>query len=62
MVFDLIWEPDFFGPQKIWSMRRLGPEKLGPQENFPCMKIIMRHCNAGTQKVLGPNEIWDHFR
>ena len=28
----LIWSPDFFGPQEIWSPRNLGPMKFGPQE------------------------------
>ena len=32
MVPDLIWAPDFFGPQEIWALRNLGPEKFGPQE------------------------------
>ena len=32
MVPDIIWAPDFFGPQEIWFSRNLVPEKFGPQE------------------------------
>ena len=31
MVPDLIWAPDFFGPQEIWS-----PSKFGPSIKKPC--------------------------
>ena len=30
MAPDLIWAPDFFGPQEIWSPRNLVPKKFGP--------------------------------
>ena len=29
MVPNLIWAPDFFGPQEIWSPRNLDPKKFG---------------------------------
>ena len=54
MVPDLIWAPDFFGPQEIWALRNLVPKKFGPR-----MKIIIWHFYAGTkflgdQKSQGP--------
>ena len=30
MVHNLIWAPDFFGPQEIWATRNMGPKKFGP--------------------------------
>ena len=47
MVPDLIWAPDFFGPQKIWTPRHLGPKKFGP-----CMKMSHNDFHAWT-KFLG---------
>ena len=32
MVLELIWAPDFFGPQEIWAPGNLGPRKFGPRE------------------------------
>ena len=72
MVPNLIWSPDFFGPQEIWAPRSLVPEKYGPQEiwslhenhdmAFSCRAQISRGPNfLGPKKVRGPNEIGDHF-
>ena len=36
MVPDLIWAPDFFGPQEIWALRNLGPKNFGPRMKKPC--------------------------
>ena len=30
LVPELIWAPEFFGPQEIWSPSNLGPRKFGP--------------------------------
>ena len=35
MVPDLIWVPEFFGPQVIWSPRTLVPKKFGPEKFGP---------------------------
>ena len=58
MVPDLIWAPDFFGPQAIWSPSNLVPEKFGPLEIWSprnlglCMKMPYNDFNAKT-KFLG---------
>ena len=53
MVPNLIWAPDFFGPQEIWPQRNLGPKKFGG----PCMKmhmmIFMLRPNISGTKFLG---------
>ena len=54
-VPDLIWAPDFFGPQEIWTPRNLGPKNVGP-----CMKLPYDDFHAGTkfleaQMSRGPN-------
>ena len=72
MVPNLIWAPDFFGPQEVWFLRNIGHEKIGP-----CTKIItwLFHAGpkllgaqispgpkfSGPKKVRRPNEIGDHF-
>jgi hypothetical protein len=56
MVPDLIWAPDFFGPQEIWALRNLGPEKVGP-----CMKIIIWHFHARTKYFSRTNFLWDQI-
>ena len=30
MVPNLIWAPDFFGPQEVWAPRNMDPKKFGP--------------------------------
>ena len=35
MVPHLIWAPDFFGPQEIWSLRNLVPKKFGSLIKMP---------------------------
>ena len=32
LVPELIWAPDFFGPQEIWSPRNLVPRNLVPMK------------------------------
>ena len=46
MVLVLIWAPDFFGPQEIWSLRNLVPKKFGPQEIWSLRNLVT--------KSLGP--------
>jgi len=54
---NLIWAPDFFGPQEVWSLRNLGPKKVEP-----LLKIITWLFHAGPkffkflvdQKSQGP--------
>jgi len=50
MVPNLIWAPEFFGPQEIWAPRNLGPKKIEP-----LMKIITWLFHVGHKffKVLG---------
>ena len=67
MVPDLIWAPDFFGPQEIWSPSKFGPSIKKPCDDFRVgTKFIGVHTSwgpnfSGTKKVRGPNEIGDHF-
>ena len=61
MVPDLIWAPDFFGPQEIWSLRNLGPTKVGS-----CMKMLYNDFHArinflGAQTSRGPNFLGPKF-
>ena len=76
MVPNLIWVPDFFGPEKfgpqeIRSPRNLLPKKFGPLKIWslnnllPRMKMPYVDFRVGTkflgdQKGQGPNEIGDH--
>ena len=48
MVPNLIWAPDFFGHQEIWSPRNLVPEKFGPTNFGPCMNMLYNEFHAGT--------------
>ena len=63
-----------FGPQEIWSLRNLGPEKFGPEKFGALMEVIifmmgpnflgpkfLRDQISWGAKVRGPNEIEDHF-
>ena len=55
LVPDLIWAPDFFGPQKVWAPRNLGPNKFDP-----CIKMLYNDIHAepkfhGDQISWGPN-------
>ena len=50
LVPELIWAPDFFGPQEIWALRNLGPRKFGPGEIW-APEIWSPH-------LFGPREIW----
>ena len=47
MVPDLVWAPDFFGPQEIWSQINFGPKNVGT-----FMKMVYNDFHAGT-KFLG---------
>ena len=40
MVPNLIWAPDFFGPQEIWSPRNLGHKKFGPREIWARINLV----------------------
>ena len=46
MVLDLIWAPDFFGPQEIWSPRNLVSKKFSPQEIWAPQELVFLHENA----------------
>ena len=50
LVPELIWAPEFFGPQEIWSPSNLGPRKFGPWEIWS-PEIWSPH-------LFGPREIW----
>ena len=63
MVPNLIWAPDFFGPEKfwpqeVWSLRNMEPKKFGTR-----MKIITWHFHAGPKhlrpKFLGDQISWE---
>ena len=64
MVPNLIWAPDFFGPQDIWSPRNLGPEKFGPQECWSLhedakyIMIFMQGINYSGPKFLRDQISW----
>ena len=49
MIPNLIWAPDFFGPQELWSLANLVPKKFG----LP-MKIIIWHFYVGTKSLGAP--------
>ena len=50
LVPELIWAPEFFGPQEIWSPRNLGPRNLGPAPFWSLRNLV--------PKKFGPREIW----
>ena len=67
MVSDLIWAPDFFGPQEIWSLRNLVPKKFDPRVKFITWlfhagpKLLRDQISCllglkflGDQKIQGP--------
>ena len=57
MVSDHILAPDFFGPQKIWSLRNLAPRNLGPAWKSHVM-IFMRDSNFFGTKFLKDQTSW----
>ena len=50
LVPELIWAPDFFGPQEIWSPRNLVPRNLVPAPFWSLRNLV--------PKKFGPREIW----
>ena len=52
MVPDLIWAPDIFGSQEIWSPRNLGPKKFGYGNFYEGTKIFR------DQFYWGPKKSW----
>jgi hypothetical protein len=57
MVPDLIWAPDFFGPQEIWSLRNLVPKKFGPKEVWSlCENAVQRLFSRRDQISWGPKK------
>ena len=42
VVPNLIWGPDFFGPQEIWASTNLDPKKFGPRMKKPCDDFCAR--------------------
>ena len=61
MVPDLIWAPDFFGPQEIWFARNLVSEKIWPKEIWYLHENVIQYFLCGDQISQGPNQIKDHF-
>ena len=55
MVPNLIWAPDFFGPQEIWSPRNLVPKKFGPQEIQSPLENHYMAFSCRDQHSWGPN-------
>ena len=60
MVPDLIWAPDFFGPQEIWAPWNLGPVKFGPREIWSLHEnyYIAFSCRNQLTKFLGDQISW----
>ena len=54
---DLIWVPDFFGLQEIWSPRYLGPDKFGPAWNSS-YGILGAKKRSGTISVIASDYLW----
>ena len=54
MVPNLIWAPDFFDPQDIWSLRNLDPKKFVPRMNIITWRFHAGTKFLGAQKSQGP--------
>jgi hypothetical protein len=54
MVPDLIWAPDFFGPQEIWSPSSLVPKKFGTREMWS-QEIWSQYENGSIIFMRGSN-------
>ena len=55
MVPDLIWAPDFFGPQEIWSPRSMAPHE--PYDDFHAgLKFLGDQISKGPN-LLGPKSL-----
>ena len=58
MVTDLIWAPDFFGLQEIWSLRNFGPKKFG--HFYEGTKFLGDQVSQGPN-FLGPKLLGDQI-
>ena len=63
MVPNLIWAPDFFGPQEIWAPRTLVPKKYRPRENWSLnenhhLAFSCWGTNFWGPKILGAQISW----
>ena len=56
MVPNLIWAPDFFGPQEIWSPKNLGCKKFGPWEIWTPHKNHYMAFSCRGQIYRGPKK------
>ena len=57
MVPDLIWAPDFFGPQEIWAPKGWSPQNLLPPKYCHIM-IFIRGPNFVGPKFVGAQISW----